>query len=145
MVFFCLNSEENIMKVYRFSTTLNISLEGLDNMTGSTEEYIEHVLELLEPINAISAGKFFGGQGISCNSVQFAMIMGNSLFFVVDDSTRNKYIEMGAECFWYTKKTGKVNVKKYHEVPGELFDEPDTLLKWARESIKIAKKLSKNK
>ena len=61
MVFFCLNSEENIMKVYRFSTTLNISLEGLDNMTGSTEEYIEHVLELLEPINAISAGKFFGG------------------------------------------------------------------------------------
>ena len=52
---------------------------------------------------------------------------------------------MGTECFWYTKKMGKVNVKKCHEVSGELFDESDTLLKWARESIKIAKKLSKNK
>lgn len=112
-------------------------------MTGSTKEYIEYVLELLEPINVISSGKFFGGQGVSCDSVQFAMIMGNSLFFVVDDSSRGKYIEKGAECFWYTKKTGKVNVKKYHEVPGELFDEPSVLLEWARESIVIAKKLSK--
>jgi len=114
-------------------------------MTRSTKEYIEHVLALLEPINAISAGKFFGGHGVSCNSVQFAMIVGNSLFFVVDDSTRNKYIEMGTGCFWYTKKTGKVNVKKYHEVPGVLFDEPDTFLEWAIESVKIAKKLSKKK
>ena len=31
-------------------------------MTGSTEEYIDYVLEMLEPINAISSGKFFGGQ-----------------------------------------------------------------------------------
>ncbi len=115
------------------------------NMTGNTKEYIEYVLELLEPINAISSGKFFGGQGVSCNSVQFSMIMGNSLFFVVDDSTRDKYIDRGTECFWYMKKTGKVKVKKYHEVPGELLDEPSTLLEWARESIKIAKKSSKKK
>jgi len=114
-------------------------------MTGSTKEYIEYVLELLEPINAISSGKFFGGQGVACDTVQFAMIMGNSLFFVVDDSSRDKYIERGTECFWYTKKTGKVNVKKYHEVPGELFDDPSTLLDWANESIKIAKKLNKKK
>jgi len=114
-------------------------------MTGSTKEYIDYVLELLEPINAISSGKFFGGHGVSCNSVQFAMIMGNALFFVVDDSTRDKYIDMGTECFWYTKKTGKVNVKKYHEVPGELFDDQSTLLEWARESIIIAMKLSKKK
>jgi len=114
-------------------------------MTGSTAEYTEFVLELLEPINAISSGKFFGGQAISCNSVQFAMIMGNSLFFVVDDSSRDKYIEMGKECFWYTKKTGKINVKKYHEVPDDLIDDPSELIVWARESIKIAKQLNKKK
>jgi len=114
-------------------------------MTGSTDEYIEYVLALLEPINAISSGKFFGGKGVSCDSIQFAMIMGNALFFVVDNSTRDRYISMGTECFWYMKKTGKVNVKKYHEVPGELFDEPSILLEWARESIEIAKKLKKGK
>ena len=112
---------------------------------GNTKEFIEYVLDLLEPIDAIFSGRFFGGQGISCNSIQFAMIMGNSLFFVVDDNTRNKYIDMGTECFRYTKKTGKVNFKKYHEVPGELFDDPSTLLEWAKESIKIAMKLNKRK
>lgn len=112
-------------------------------MSGSSAQYIEFVLELLEPINAISSGKFFGGQGVSCDSVQFAMIMGNTLFFVVDDSSRAKYIEMGTECFWYTKKTGKVNVKKYHEVPNALFDDSEKLIDWAKEAIKIAKKLKK--
>jgi len=114
-------------------------------MTDSTKEYVEYILELLEPIDAISSGRFFGGQGISCNSVQFAMMMDNSLFFVVDDSSREKYIAMGTECFWYTKKSGKVNVKKYHEVPSELLDDPTILLEWAKESIAIACKLSKKK
>jgi len=114
-------------------------------MSGNTTEYIDYILELLEPIGAVSSGRFFGGQGIACDSQQFGMMMGNTLFFVVDESSRQKYIEMGTECFWYTKKTGKVNVKKYHEVPGELFDEPDTLLAWAHESISIATKLNKQK
>jgi len=112
-------------------------------MTGSTKEYIEYVLELLEPINAITAGKFFGGQGVSCDSVQFAMIMGNSLFFVVDDSTRGKYIDMGTECFWYKTKKKKVNVKKYHEVPAEIIENSEALIEWAKESIEIANKLKK--
>lgn len=114
-------------------------------MSGSTSQYIEYILELLEPINAISSGKFFGGQGVTCDSIQFAMIMGNSLFFVVDDGSRGKYLKMGTECFWYTKKTGKVNVKKYHEVPEELLDDQNKLLEWANESIAIAKKLNRKK
>lgn len=114
-------------------------------MTGNTTEYIDHILELLEPIKAISAGRFFGGQGLSCGSVQFGMMMGNTLFFVVDESSRQKYTDMGTGCFWYTKKTGKVNVKKYHEVPGELLDNTETLLAWAQESITIATKLNKKK
>lgn len=112
-------------------------------MTGCTKAYVEHVLELLEPLGQITSGSFFGGMGLKCGSTQFAMLMGNSLFFVVDDSSRAKYIEMGTECFWYNKQAGKVKVKKYHEVPGELFDEPDTLVTWAKESVCIAKKLKK--
>jgi len=112
-------------------------------MSGSSKVFVDFILELLAPISAMRSGRFFGGIGISCDSVQFGMIMGNSLFFVVNDSTRTKYIEKGTECFWYSKKTGKVNVKKYHEVPGDLFDDPDTLLRWAEESIAVSRKLSK--
>ena len=112
-------------------------------MTGSTQEYVEYVLELLEPIENVTSGRFFGGIGLKCGSVQFAMLMGNSLFFVVDDVTRSKYEEKGMNCFWYKTKKKKVNVKKYYEVPGELFDNQETMVAWANESIKIARKLKK--
>jgi len=110
-------------------------------MTGSTDEFVDYVTELLEPIHKLSVGRFFGGIGLKTDTVQFAMLMDNSLFFVVDDSTRPKYEAKGMTCFWYNTKKKRVNVKKYYEVPGDLFDDPVTLVEWAKESVKIAQKL----
>lgn len=53
----------------------------------ASAEYTEYGLELLEPICPVRTGRFFGGVGISNGSVQFAMIMGNCLYFAVDDDT----------------------------------------------------------
>jgi len=112
-------------------------------VTGSSKEYTDYVLELLEPIRELSSGRFFGGTGLRCDDVQFAVIMANALFFVVDDTTRPKYEQKGMNCFWYNTKKKKVNVRKYFEVPSELFEDQDELVVWARESIKIARKLKK--
>ena len=112
-------------------------------MTGSTQEYVDFVIELLEPIQNISSGRFFGGIGLKSGSVQFAMIMGNALFFVVDDSTRPKYEQKGMNCFWYKTKKKKVHVKKYYEVPAELLEDPDSLIAWAKESFQVARRLNK--
>ena len=112
-------------------------------MTGSTQEYLDYILELLEPINMLSSGRFFGGIGLKADTVQFAMVMGNSLFFVVDDSSRPKYEARGMGCFWYNTKKKKVNVRKYYEVPGDLLEDQAALVEWAKESIRIAAKLKK--
>ncbi len=114
-------------------------------MSKNTFEFVEKILNDLTPIKAITSGNFFGGQGISVNSIQFAMIMGDSLFFVVDDSSREKYITLGTSCFWYTKKTGRVNVRKYHQVPEEILQNNKQLICWAKESIAIATKLKPTK
>lgn len=127
---------------YRIATTDAHQEQGYE-MTGSTQEYVGYILELLEPLNALSSGRFFGGIGLKSDSVQFAMIMGNALFFVVDTSTRPKYEESGMGCFWYKTKKKKVDVKKYYEVPGDLLDDQETLVAWARESIQVARKLKK--
>jgi len=60
-------------------------------MGSSSPDFITYIMELLEPISVIEGGMFFGGYGIKCQSVQFAMIMGNTLYFVVDDNTRAEY------------------------------------------------------
>ncbi len=106
-------------------------------MSASTE-YAEYVLELLEPIGPVRTGRFFGGVGLSSGSTQFAMIMGNSLYFVVDDGTRPKYERAGMAPFSYATKKGRVQVKKYFELPEEILTDPEQLRLWANESMRIA-------
>ena len=100
-------------------------------------------MEQLAPIKGLASGRFFGGVGLSADSTQFAMVMGNSLYFVVDGSTRAQYEKMGSLCFGYNTKKGRVEVKKYFQVPGELLEDPATLVALAMESIEVARKLKK--
>ena len=111
-------------------------------VTASTE-YTEYVLELLKPIGPVQTGRFFGGVGISSGTIQFAMIMGNSLYFVVDESTRKKYELVGMEPFSYATKKGRVQVRKYFELPEEVLLDPAQLRKWADEAMAVARKTMK--
>ena len=108
-------------------------------MTASAE-YTEYVLELLEPIGRAHTGRFFGGIGLSLGSAQFAMIMGNSLYFVVDDHTRSKYEKAGMAPFSYLTKKGRTQVRRYFELPEEILTDPQALKLWADESMKLAVK-----
>lgn len=104
----------------------------------ASAEYTEYVLELLEPLGRVRSVRFFGGVGLSVGNTQFAMIMGNSLYFVVDDSTRPKYEEAGMAPFSYLTKRGPVQVRRYYELPEEILTDPRALKLWAGEAIKLA-------
>jgi DNA transformation protein and related proteins len=109
----------------------------------ASKQFIEFIMELLHPVGAIEGNKFFGGYGIKSNATQFAMIMGNSMYFVVDERSRLKYEKLNMKPFSYQTKNGIRLVKRYFEVPGELFDDREMLLAWANESIAIAQSSSK--
>ncbi len=101
-------------------------------MTAPSAEFKEYVLEFLEPLFPVRTSSFFGGVGISYNSVQFAMIMGNSLFFVVDENSRKKYEQAEMQPFSYTTKKGQIQVRKYFELPEEILTDPEQLSLWAK-------------
>ena len=111
-------------------------------MAPSTE-YKEYVLELLEPIGSLRTSRFFGGVGIYYGSVQFAMMMGNSLYFVVDESIRKKYEQAGMQPFSYLTKNGRIQVRKYFELPEDVLTDSEQLRQWAKESIQVASKTKK--
>ena len=85
------------------------------------------------------------GVGIYSGAAQFAMIMGNSLYFVVDDSTRPKYERAGMEPFSYITKKGRVHVRRYFELPEDVLTDSEELKAWAHESIHTAGKDKKAK
>ena len=109
-------------------------------MSVGTAGFVDFIVEQLAAMERMSAKRFFGGVGLSANSVQFAMVMGNSLYFTVDDTTRPKYEQMGSVCFSYATQKGRVQVKKYFEVPAEVIEDPVALVALAREAVDVAHK-----
>ena len=73
------------------------------------------------------------------------MIMGNSLYFAVDEDSRKKYEQAGMQPFSYMTKKGRIQVRKYFELPEDVFTDPEQLRLWANEAIQAANKTKKPK
>ncbi len=115
-------------------------------MTGNRTDFNAYILEQLQDaIPVLRAKSFFGGMGLTTHGLQFAMLMDNTLYFVVDDTTRPAYEGFSSICFSYQTATKKVSVKKYLSVPAHILEEQAELIVWARKSIKIAMQSDKRK
>lgn len=101
-------------------------------------EFVAFVSELLAPLGPLTSGRFFGGHAFKANGVQFAMVMGNTLYLKVDDTTRPAYRDAGSEAFSYTTKKRQVTVESYYAAPEALLDDADELIVWARDAIAAA-------
>jgi len=104
----------------------------------ASPEFIEYVKEQLSPLGLLTEGKFFGGFAFKSGTKQFAMIMGNTLYFCVNDKTRPKYEALEMVPFSYSTKKRKVNVKKYYSAPEDLYENNTKLIQWAKEAIDSA-------
>ena len=110
----------------------------------TSSDFAEFVKEQLASIHGLQGKRLFSGVGLSAHGVQFAMIIDNVLYFVVDDTTRPAYEAMGSQCFSYTTKVRHVEVKRYYAVPGEIIEDHQRLAMLARESLEIAALPRKN-
>ncbi|MEH6631894.1 MAG: TfoX/Sxy family protein [Halopseudomonas aestusnigri] len=106
----------------------------------SRSEFSNYILELLSPLGEISLGRFFGGTSLKYNDTQFCMIMKNRLYFRVNKSNLDLYLERDSAPFSYLTKKGRVYVKSYYEVPADILDDEDDLLAWAEKAIAASRK-----
>lgn len=98
----------------------------------------DYVREQLSALRGVTSGRFFSGVGFAFDGVQFGMIIGGTLYFVVDDTTRPKYVARGSRCFTYATTKRRIDSKRYFSVPADIIEDADELTMLARESIKIA-------
>jgi DNA transformation protein len=110
----------------------------------SGSEFVEFVIESLQPLRGVSARRMFGGFGIYKDGVMFALIADDQLYFKVDDGNRAAYEDAGLPHFTYTDK-GKSIRMPYREAPSDGFDDPDILCAWAREAYSAALRTRKPK
>lgn len=101
------------------------------------DEYLAHLLDLLRPLGSIQTARFFGSAALKLNGHPFAMVMEGHLYFAVDDETRSRYEAMGSRSFSYATKKGRVDVRRYFEVPVEVQEDGGALCAWALRALII--------
>lgn len=93
----------------------------------------DYMLEQLEPLGRVRARAMFGGFGVYCDDVFFAIIYQGTVYFKTGPATRKGYEKEGMQPF--SPNPGQT-LKNYYQVPAEVLEDPDLLHQWAREAIR---------
>ena len=107
-------------------------------MSGVNPQFRAYVLELLAPLSP-AARRMFRGVGIFSGGIMFALLVRDTMYLRVDDTTRWRFESAGSQPFSYARRGQKVSLSGYYAVPGELFDQPDLLALWARDAVAAAR------
>lgn len=103
----------------------------------SSNDFVDHVRELLAPAGSVAVKRMFGGHGVYLDGVFMAIVADDELYLKVDDVTRADFEAEGCAPFVYTKD-GKDMAMSYHRAPGEAMDAPHLMRSWARRALEAA-------
>jgi len=101
------------------------------------DEFLAHVLELLEPLGGVAARRMFGGQGLYCDGVFFGMVLDGTPYLKADDRNRSEFERAESEIFSYSRK-GRRATLNFYRAPEEAMDASRRMLPWARGALAAA-------
>lgn len=104
----------------------------------SFHDYVIH--DLLGEMSGITSKAMFGGWGIYREGIIFAIIIGEELYFKVDDSNRKDFESMDSRPFTYKNKNGKSITMSYWLVPEEVMENREGLRALVHKSVTANKK-----
>jgi DNA transformation protein len=106
-------------------------------MSVRDEGLLAHLRELLEPLGRISLRAMFGGHGIYCDGLFFALVADGRLYLKVDGLTSDRFAAAGCAPFVYTGQSRPIEMS-YWSVPDAAMDSPADLEPWARLALAAA-------
>ena len=100
-------------------------------------EFVNYLMEMMEPMGGISSRAMFGGYGIYKDGVMFALIAEDTLYLKVDDFNRFEFERLDLEPFVYTKGK-KPTTMSYNRAPEGALDTSDEMIRWAQLGFEAA-------
>lgn len=102
-------------------------------------DFINYLLELLAPLDGVSAKRMFGGYGLFRDGLMFGLVADDTLYFKVDEQNLARFTERELEPFTYSK-AGKPMQMSYYRAPEETMDSSDEMCDWARLAYEAARR-----
>ena len=103
-----------------------------------SNEYLTYVIDQLECAGPVQSRRMFGGAGLYCDGLFFALIADDVLYFKVDDSNRPDFEEAQMEAFRPFPE--KSMVMGYYQVPIDVLESKETLKEWAEKAVHVAER-----
>ena len=100
-------------------------------------EYIDYITGQLSPCGQVTSRRMFGGAGLYLHGLFFAILAEDTLYFKVDDTNRDDYINADMEAFRPFGEEG--NAMNYYEVPLSILEDPEQLSVWAMKAVDVAR------
>lgn len=108
------------------------------------KDYLQYVLDQLARLPQVTSRRMFGGVGLYSGEVFFGIIANDTVFFKVDDSTRESYTSRSCEPFRPYKDRPEVSMS-YFQVPADVLEDADELVQWARTAVRVAAESAQKK
>jgi len=115
----------------------------MPSSTGNNE-FVSHVVDLMQSIGPVSAKRMFGGYGIFLDGLMFALISNETLYLKADRETENEFKAGGLEAFSYDKQ-GKACYLSYFQAPEETLERAEEMNIWANRAYAAATRAAPGK
>lgn len=102
-----------------------------------SNDFERYVLEQLAELGGVQTRRMFGGVGLYHDTLFFALIDDDVLYFKVGPSNREAYVARGMKPFCPFPDQPAYEMG-YYQVPAEVLEEPSDLAAWARGSCDVA-------
>ena len=100
--------------------------------------FVSHCLELLAPLGRTSSRRMFGGHALYIDGLCMALIIQDTLYLKVDDTSRPLLERQGCKPFTYDTKNGERHALGYYTAPEEAMESPAEMTPWARRALAAA-------
>ena len=98
----------------------------------------ESLRELFREFGPVAVRRMFGGQGVFADGLMIALVARGEIFLKADTETIPSFEREGQRPFTYATSKGEQKLTSYWRMPERLYDEPDELAAWARNSHAVA-------
>jgi len=103
----------------------------------ATADFAGYAVELLGAAGRVVARRMFGGFGVYCDGVMFALIADDVLYLKADALNRPELERAGSAPFTYEAK-GRRTIMAYWRAPDDAMESRELMAPWARSALAAA-------
>ena len=108
-------------------------------------DYVDYVFDCFAAarVGPVTRERLFSGSGLRIDGELFGVILRGTLYFVVDDQTRPRFIDAGMGPFTYSRKSVQQKIERWYELPEDVLLDPSDLRDWVQAALGAFRRTAK--